>query len=70
MLGKALEKSTDNHDEGAEQDGQSSTVVVGDPGSDRDGEDGTELVRRIDESKQTGLNGRVAILIDTTVTKV
>jgi hypothetical protein len=70
MLGETLEKSTDNHDHGAEHDRPSAAVVVGDPGSEGDGEDGTELVAGVDESKHTGLDSPVTILILVAITEV
>lgn len=70
MLGETLENGADNHDDGAKHDGPSSTVAVGKPGGNGDSKDGTELVARVDESKQTGLDGVVAIFVRATLTQV
>jgi hypothetical protein len=56
VLRETLEESAKDHDAGAEHDGPSAAETLGEPWCEGDGEDGTKLVARVDESKKTGLD--------------
>jgi len=71
MLGETLEESTENHDAGAEHDGPAAAEALREPWRKGDGEDGTKLVARVDESKKTGLDfGRVGLCVSAASTEI
>jgi hypothetical protein len=71
VLSETLQEGADDHDPRAQHDGPSTTKAVGEPGSDGHGEDGSELVARVDEAEQARLDGEFfLLLIPSSVTEV
>ena len=70
MLGETLEEGANNHDPGAEHDGPPAAVALRKPRGEGDGEDGPELVARVDEAKHTRLDGEVPLGILASVAQV
>jgi hypothetical protein len=70
MLSKALKQSADDHNNGAGHDGPSSTEPMGEPGSNRNGNDRTKVVARVKESEEGRLDTGFLFLVEVAVTKV
>lgn len=70
MLGKTLEEGAKDHDPGAEHDGPPAAVALRKPRREGDGEDGPELVARVDEAKKTRLDGESPLRILASVAQV
>lgn len=56
VLGKTLEESAEDHGQGADHDGPSAAESLGEPWSNGDGEDGSQLVAGVDKTEKTGLD--------------
>lgn len=70
MLGKSLQDSANNHDDGTDEDGHTSTIALVQPWGNRDGENGTELVASRHETDDFGVDGVLSILVEVAVSKV
>lgn len=70
MLGKSLQDSANNHDEGTNEDGHTPTITLVQPWGDRNCENGTELVACRHETDDLGVDGVLSILVEVAVSEV
>lgn len=70
MLRKALQKRADHHDERSEHDRPPPPETLGEPRSDRDAKNRAELIARVDETKKTGLDIGLPVIVDVAIAEV
>lgn len=70
MLRESLEKSTDDHDERTQHNRPPTPITLSKPRGERNSKDGTQLVRRVNKAKQSGFNGKSAIVLGSSISKV
>jgi hypothetical protein len=70
VLSKPLQQSTDDHDDGADEDRHASTIPLAQPWRNWNCEDRTKLVARRHETNDFGLNAGFAICVLVSLSKV
>jgi hypothetical protein len=70
MLRETLEDGADDHDQGTTHNAPPTTPALIAVGSNGDCENGSELIARGDESKQSGLNGIIAVFVQITISEI
>jgi len=70
MLGETLKDSSEDHDQRAGHDTPPSTPALIAVGSNRDGEDRTELVAGGDKSEERWPDRPVAVFVNVSITEI
>lgn len=70
VLGECLQDCSNDHDDGANHNTPTASILAIDPWRNRDSENRTELVARADETEDARLNGPIALSILVSIAEV